>query len=245
MSKALFTRLIAAPLSALLATCMMQAQQTTAQPGQKVSGSASEATSEPTLADTFDFMNRTLEADSSASMKSLGSCEVSLVRARIEYVMVVSGTKKIPGNYQTGVPDHYEYLWNVYDTTHLRTDFNLKDIDPNSIVANEVYSPKIIADRPDHTDAHLPPYDRSTVSFGTANMAKTVHQMDFVDVKATMFNGASGGEVAFLLEPGSTKRLQQDKIGDFVVFESNNRAVRFVKAFKHAVELCGGKPSIF
>ena len=246
MSKARFSGLIAAPLIPLLAICWMQAQQTTAPPGQKASGAASQATPEPTLAETFDFMNRALDADSSGSLKSLGNCDVSLIRERMEYVMIVSGTKKVPGDTASGTTDHSEYLWNIYDGgSHLRTDFNLKDIAPESIVVSKVFSAKIIADRPDETDPHLPPHDRSAVFFHTANMLTTIHQMDFVDKKATEFNGPSGREIVFLLEPGSTRRLEKDNIGDFVLFESNDRAVRFARAFKHAVDLCGGKPSLF
>jgi len=185
-------------------------------------------------------------------MTASGGCNVSLVRYHLGNDVIPSGTKKVPGNYQTGVPDRYELLWAVIDPSgHLTSDFNLKDIDPDSIKVGEVFSIEIIANRGDPTDPHLPPKDRSMVTFTTSNLLKSIHKRDFVDgdtiKKARDESGheSGTGDIGFLLEPGTSNRLAKDEQGDILQFHRNDLAVRFGKAFKHAVELCGGKPSAF
>jgi len=211
-------------------------------PSQQQGGEA------PSLSDTLDFINRALKDDSAGSMNAIGDCEVSLFHEHLENITIPTGRlKKVPGNYQAGIPDRYEPEWAFIDpSTHLRSDFNLKDIDPDSIKANEVFSIEIIANRGDPTDPHLPTPDRSIVMFSTANLAKAIHETNFID-EDTVKNAAKdgSGKITFLLEPGTSNRLEKDESSEMLLLENNDLAGRFAKAFKHAVELCGGKPSAF
>jgi hypothetical protein len=208
---------------------------------------------QPSLSDTLSFMNRSLEEDFAGSIESHGDsgCEVQLIRYHSEKVTIPHGLHKVEGNPRMGIPDRHSYEWAIIDpATHLRSDFNLKDIDPESIKANEVWSLKAIADMPDKFDPNLPHPDRSIVFFKTSNLIKAIHARDFVDestVKQAIDKAGKGGfgEPGFLLEPGTKTRLAKDQTGDIFLMESNNGAIRFTKAFKHAVELCGGKPSAF
>jgi hypothetical protein len=224
--------------------------------GEQADSPSGGAKSSPSLADTLAFINRVLEQDSAGTlleqdsagtMESASGCNVSLIRQHLENVTVPSGTKKIPGNYQTGVPDRYEYEWMVIGpATNLRSDFNLKDIDPDSIKVLKVFSIEIIASREDRTDPHLPEPDRSIVMFSASNLVKAIHQRDFVDEETTRNLPDNGtGEIGFLLEPGTSTRLAKDESAGVLLIRSNEWATRFASAFKHAVELCGGKPSAF
>jgi hypothetical protein len=215
-------------------------------PGDLVPSQQKVVSDSPPLSDTVDFMNRVLADDSAGTMTSSGGCDVSLVRQRLGDVTLPSGAKKVPGNYQTGIPDRYEYLWRVFDpASHLRSDFNLKDIDPDSVKVIEAFSIETIAHRGDSTNPILPSKDRSIVSFSASNLAKAIHQTDFVDRNTIKNKHENGTEIGFLFEPGTSSRLAKDRNGDLLLFENNGMALRFTKAFKHAVELCGGKPSAF
>jgi hypothetical protein len=221
-------------------------QQSTSEAGEQVGNATGGVHSSPSLADTLDFINRVLGDDSAGVMKNNGGCSVSLIREHMEKLTIPVGQTKVPGNGGIGTPDHFELRWAIIEpAASLRSDFNLKDIDPESIKVNEVFSIKIIADR-DKTDPHLPPPDRSIVMFDASNLVKSIHQTDFVD-KGTINNTHENGigEIGFLLEPGTKNRLAKDATGDLLLMESNGRALRFAKAFKHAVELCGGKASAF
>jgi hypothetical protein len=215
--------------------------------GGQNDGTMGGAKSAPSLTETLTFINRILEQDSAGSMESSSGCDVSLIRQHLENVTIPSGTTKIPGNYQTGVPDRYEYLWTVISpATNLRSDFNLKDIDPGSIKVDKVFSIKIVANREDQTDPHLPEPDRSLVMFSASNLVRAIHQRDFVDegtIKNHPDNGT--GEIRFLLEPGTSQRLSKDESASLLLIQGNEWATRFANAFKHAVELCGGKGSAF
>lgn len=204
-------------------------------------------TDSPSLTDTLDFINRVLADDSAGVMKNSGGCDVSLLRERTGDVTLPDGMKKVPGNYQMGIPERYEYLWTVFDpASHLRSDFSLKDIDPDSIKVIEAFGIETIANRGDPTNPVLPSKDRSVFSFSTSNLLKSIHETDFVD-RGTINNAHKNGpgEIGFLLEPGTSIRLEKDGSSDLLLFQSNRLAIRFAKAFKHAVELCGGKPSAF
>ena len=215
--------------------------------GEQADSPQGGAKSAPSLAETLTFINRVLEQDSAGTMESASGCDVSLIRQHLENVTIPSGKTKIPGNYQTGIPDRYEYEWMVISPArNLRSDFNLKDIDPESIKVVKVFSIKIIDSREDKTDPHLPEPDRSIVEFGASNLVNAIHQRDFVDEGATENPPDNGvGEIAFLLEPGTSRRLAKDESAGLLLIQGSEWATRFASAFKHAVELCGGKPSAF
>jgi hypothetical protein len=221
------------------------AVQSAGQQADNPSGGAK--SSSPSLTDTLTFINRLLEKDSAGTMESSSGCEVSLIRQHLEKVTLPSGKNKIPGNYQTGVPDRYEYEWMfISPASNLRSDFNLKDIDPDSVKVVKVFSIKIIASKEDKTDPHLPEPDRSIVLFSASNLVKAIHQRDFVDEGTTKNLPDNGiGKIGFLLEPGTSTRLAKDESAGLLLIQGNEWATRFVSAFKHAVELCGGKPSPF
>lgn len=202
----------------------------------------------PSLSDTLDFINQALKEDSAGSMNEIGNCEVSLFHEHLENIAIpTGGLKKVTGNYQAGIPDKYEPDWAFIDpATHLRSDFNLKDIDPDSIKADKVFSLKAAGNSGDSSNPRLPTPDRSIVMFSTANLTKAIHETDFIDEDTVKNADTDGsGKISFLLEPGTSNRLEKDESSEMLLLENNDLAVRFAKAFKHAVELCGGKPSAF
>lgn len=114
---------------------------------------------QPSLSDTVSFMNRALEQDNAGLIENNG-CEVTLTRYLLGDVLNPVGLKKVEGSYRIGIPDRYEYTYGIIrPAEHLRSDFNLKDIDPDSIRADEYFNVKTIADRPDKFDLNLPPRD--------------------------------------------------------------------------------------
>jgi len=167
------------------------------------------ASADPSLADTVAFMNRVLEDDGAGAIRTAGNCELLLVRYHLGNVTLPDGTIKSPGDYDKGVPDRYEYTWSIVDPSfHLDSDFNLKDIDPNSIKVNEAWSVEVIASREDKFNPHLPSKDRSLIMFGTSNLVKVIQQTNFVDhVAVANAHETGAGDISFLLQPGTTDRL--------------------------------------
>jgi hypothetical protein len=223
-------------------------QTTGAEAMQPQSSTSQSARSDgPSLTDTVAFMNRILEDDGGGAIRTAGNCELLLVRYHLGNVTLPDGTTKFPGDYDNGIPDRYQYTWSIIDPSlHLDSDFNLKDIDPNSIKVNEVWSVEVIDARQDKFDSNLPSKDRSLITFGTSNLVKAIQQTNFIDhVAVANAHETGAGDISFLLQPGTTDRLSKYASGDLFLIYSNDRAVRFAKAFKHAVELCGGKPSAF
>jgi len=234
---------------ALMVLAFSAVGQTTGAGAMQAASSPSQmaANAGPSLADTVAFMNRVLEDDGAGDIRTAGNCELLLVRYHLGNVTLPDGTTKFPGDYDKGIPDRYQYTWSIIDPAlHLDSDFNLKDIDPNSIKVNQVWSAEVIAAREDKFDPNLPSKDRSLIMFGTSNLVKAIQQTNFVDhVAVANAHETAAGDITFLLVPGTTDRLSKYASGDLFLMYSNDRAIRFAKAFKHAVELCGGKPSAF
>jgi len=66
-------------------------------------------------------------------------------------------------------------------------------------------------------------------------------------VDAETVNSAKKVNVVFTPPAGATgdKFSNEPQTGVALVFDNGDHAKRFVKAFKHAIQLCGGKPSAF
>jgi hypothetical protein len=233
----------------IVVTLFALGQTTGAEGIQAETSPSRQATSDsPSLADTVAFMNRVLEDEGAGDIRTAGNCDLLLVRYHLGNVTLPDGTTKFPGDYDKGIPDRYQLTWSIIDPAlHLDSEFNLKDIDPNSINVNEVWSVEVIAAMEDKFDTrHLPSKDRSLIMFGTSNLVKAIQQTNFVDhVAVANAHETGAGDISFLLQPGTTDRLTKYASGDVFLMYNNDRAVRFAKAFKHAVELCGGKPSAF
>lgn len=214
---------------------------------QQVENTNRKTDSQPSLTETLDFMNRVLADDVSGEIRAndSNSCQISLYHYRREDITIPVDTIKVPGNYGAGIPDRWEYKWAIVAPVRgLRSDFNLKDIDPESIKADGAFSIEIIAKRTDKYEAHLPDDDRFIVHFETSNEVKAIRATDLVD-ESTVEKAKDGGQLGFLLEPGTTRRLVKDEHSDMFMMINRDRANRFAKAMRHAVELCGGKKSAF
>ena len=101
--------------------------------------------------------------------------------------------------------------------------FRLGTIDLDSIKSKPVPSTQFIQER--NVDEH--PYalkqpDLMAVTFTTSDSEKTI-------------------EIGQVHDGASSPVFDQKLAMELLVFESKDRAERFVTAFVHAVELCGGK----
>jgi hypothetical protein len=115
---------------------------------------------------------------------------------------------------------HYKFTWTVARTNDSFAIFDLADIDPGSIKSTGVHSPEAI------TRAHL---DENPGDFKST--------LDLTLVTFSTHN----------LEPSIYFDLNNDRGTTMLVtvFQSKDRAERFVTAMKHAVTLCGGTDSEF
>jgi hypothetical protein len=103
--------------------------------------------------------------------------------------------------------------------------FNLRDIDPSSILSKE-----------------------PTGSFGPLKKKTYHYNIAAVEVDFSTTDGADSMEVTFPHAPGPATPVKKHKCCDYFgsgIDLKPEYALRFVKAFRHAVELCGGKPSAF
>jgi hypothetical protein len=139
-----------------------------------------------------------------------------------------------------GVRDHGGLL--VAETWDTTTDsFSLEDIDPSSIAIEDACAPVADGWGP---AMNCEDEQGKAVRFSTTNNVKKIH-----------FNGVGWGRVdekrrEALGTEAVEKIEKENKFGydtyttDYL-FHDHAYAVRFMKALRHAVELCGGKPSAF
>ncbi len=111
--------------------------------------------------------------------------------------------------------------------------FHLKDIDPASITAA----------KEDMTLARV--WVAGTVQFVTADDKPAIH-FQTTQWKVADYHHTSKDNFDFCIGPDkSCEKKDELHTGVQIGVDSLEFAQRFAKAFRHAVELCGGKPSIF
>jgi hypothetical protein len=197
--------------------------------GQDLSATASRNSQEgPTLQETIAFMNKSV-APERGYVTSANGCELYLTR-NSRYLFGLVTSVYIKSKDESGI-EHYGFRWSIYEETPRVARFKLGAIDPDSIVSKAVPSPAFIKehDVDEHPD-ELKESDLVVVNFSTANSEKSIEIGTFKNL-----------EVGKPVSPV----FDQEKALDFIVFESKDRAERFVTAFVHAVKMCGGKSSAF
>jgi len=147
------------------------------------------------------------------------------------------------------------FLLGKHFMMHAVDSFNLKDIDPNSISIEN-------ACEPFETSAGPSTGWNCEDKQGKFLIAKTVNSESKIHEESTGLSWKSGytpedggklveqlckklpGNGAYCDEP-ERKNKPSDLTSIELGFSTPEYAKRFAKAFKHAVTLCGGKPSAF
>lgn len=182
----------------------------------------------PTLKETIAFMNR-LVAPEGGYVTIVSDCELYVTRNR-RYLFALATSTYVKSKDDYGI-EHYGFKWSIFEEPPHVARFKLDSIDPDSIVSKAVPSPKFIKehDVDEHPDELKEP-DLMVINFSTTNAEKSIEIGNFKDL-----------EVGKPVSPV----FDQKRALDFIVFESKDRAERFVTAFVHAVKVCGGKSSLF
>jgi hypothetical protein len=182
----------------------------------------------PSLAETIAFMNRSVSQESSY-VTSANTCEVSILRNHL-YVFVLPSSTYVKSVDSYGA-SHYGFKWDTIEEKYQLIQFQLSDIDPDSIKSKAVPSEQFIKSRDiDANPKELDSPDLVMVMFNTRNSENLIQR----------------GGLKKTVDGQSLEANFEQKINfSFIVFESKDRAERFVTAFKHATKLCGGKSSDF
>jgi hypothetical protein len=170
----------------------------------------------PSLKDTLQWMQNTL--DSGAGSLYINTGKDGSVEKR-ELTMPDAKSCVVSFAYQTGPLEKNSY--GIIDKPKFQQleKFNLKDIDPTTVEAG----------KPIHTKAGDKPAD----AMGP-----------YVSFSATTRDNAKLISAFMTLHPAPG--AQESYTTESLIFElPYPYATRFTKAFKHAVLLCGGKPSSF
>ena len=185
----------------------------------------------PSLEETVRFLNDSVHPEGSF-ISGLPGCAIEFVRNTQHTVLMPSGmgVKSVDA---LGTK-HYElkYLTLTESKSPHAALISLADIDPTSIKSGPALSAEFIArEHPSENHDALNHPDLSVVLFNTRNHETSIKLASSTDDrKHLVFKG----------EPTN---------GEFIVFENKeahkDRSERFVTAFVHAVNLCGGKPSDF
>jgi len=182
----------------------------------------------PTLQDTIAFMN-TMVAPEDGFIDSINDCEFTGVRNR-EFVFGFVTSTYVKSKDEYGI-EHYGFKWTFYADSQRFIRFKLGDIDPDSIKSKR--HPSLAFVKEHDLDEHPEKIDQAdlfVVEFFTPNYEKKIEIGSIKDIG----DGKNKSPV-----------FDQKRGGDFFVFESKDRAERFVTAFVYAVKICGGKSSMF
>lgn len=181
----------------------------------------------PSLEVTIAFLNDSLtpQGDSVTS----AHCVVGLYQSS-EHLVATPEEFKVVKVDPNGM-EHYGFTWHMFLVNPGFTQFDLKDIDPSSISSHGLASTKFIKEHDinDNPKALDRP-DLSLVTFRARNSRQVVAH---ANIPEHTKDGLAGINLDRHSDEGS------------IVFESQDRAERFVTALKHAVELCGGTASDF
>ena len=181
----------------------------------------------PTLAQTISFLNNSV-APEDGYVSAAKDCELYFTRNRLFTLAIPAGTY-VKSTDQFGVA-HYGFKWTIVEEPPRVYRFDLAKINPNSINSKPVPSVAFVKEHgaDDHPDELKSP-DLDLVTFSTANDEKVIEVGHFED-------GADGSPSPVFDRKASMEML---------VFQSQDRAERFVTALVHAVQLCGGKGDLF
>jgi hypothetical protein len=182
----------------------------------------------PNLDETISFMNNSVGPEDSY-VTSVNDCELYVTRNR-HYTFALPQSTYVKSTDGLGIP-HYGFKWLIVEEPPRVARFRLSTIDPNSIKSKAVPSAAFVKehDVDEHPEALKHP-DLLLVRFEAANSERTIEEGHF--------KGSDDGSSA-------TPVFDQKQSMDVLVFESQERAERFVTAFVHAVNLCGGKGDLF
>jgi len=185
----------------------------------------------PDLKETVDFMHRMVTPE--GRKIEAKECFVTMTNTTLYPFLIPSGTKLV--RTADGL-EHCEFTWTLKKPLEAFAGFNLADIDPSSIKSQGAFSPEVVArdhEKLDHLDprAFKRAADLTTVWLFTRDGHTSIH-VTLVD--AHMADSA-----------GQVVGIDAYKTSLFIVFESKDRAERFVTALTHAVQLCGGRASDF
>jgi hypothetical protein len=195
----------------------------------------SSVAAQPTLYDTISFMDRSVRPEESYisfDSPEQPSCNIDIVRNK-HYLFFGASETYLKSTDALGV-EHYGFHYAVMQEWPPVRVFliPLSSVDPDSIKSYGAVSREFIGrELPDENPGALKNPDLTIVFFNTRNKEKTIKALT-----DTVYNFGNAPEKSTNVEnaPGGT-----------LVFQSKDRAERFVTAFGHAVKLCGGKPSDF
>jgi S1-C subfamily serine protease len=183
----------------------------------------------PSLDDTVKFLNDVVQPDAASSVVADPNCEIEMLNNALPTLMLPSGGVHVSRVDASGIK-HYELNYSKlkFATPRYSVIF-LSTIDPTSIKSYPAFSEELIArERPgDENPDGLKHPDLTVVRFDTRNKELTILQGTRQESEGGMFI------------------TDKTASAELVVFQSKDRAERFVTAFVHAVNLCGGKPSDF
>ena len=121
--------------------------------------------------------------------------------------------------------------WHVYVSYPEAAKFNLHEINPSSIHSTGILSTDYaLAHKEDAYEKLLTSTDLYFVFFEARNGFNAIEVSTFKDQAKT---------------PVTEVHFEEKRKGGSMIFTSKDRAERFVTAFKHAVDLCGGAPDDF
>jgi hypothetical protein len=188
---------------------------------------ASAKTEGPTLAETIAFMNKSVAPEDSY-VSTPNHCEVYVTRNRLYRFAIPAGLTTTTD--PSGVA-HSKIRWMIVKEPAQIVRFNLEFIDPTSINSRPVPSIEFLKSHNlDDHPSEREETDLTLVSFQTADEMKSI--------ETGYLNISNDGKN---VSPVFDRRVSMG----IIVFESKDRAERFVTAFVHAVNLCGGKASEF
>jgi hypothetical protein len=181
----------------------------------------------PDLKATVEFMNRMIEPEHRI-ISMANECELEIVNNWAYSLALPAGTTQKVDEH--GIP-RWEFTWIVREEKYQIERFPLQDIDPTSIKSNPAFSSDFLKAHHPVQPSDLKHPDLRFVQFVTTDLKKSIELGGFKD-------SGRGDRTAVFDASVSTSSW-------FAVFESTDRAERFVTALVRATKLCGGKPSDF
>lgn len=184
---------------------------------------------QPNLDETISFMDGSVRPENTYIALEKNHCAIEIARNK-HYTFVLPHGTHVKSVDAYGVK-HYGFTYAVIQELP-SSNFvwiSLSSIDPDSIKSYGAFSGEYITrEHPDENPSALKHPNLTVVDFGTRNQEKTIREGSSLSDNGTIvFN-----------EKGSFSH-------GMLVFESQDRGERFVTAFVHAVNLCGGKTSDF
>jgi hypothetical protein len=199
--------------------------RTTTETTAAVDNSQPDAKSGPSLNETLTFLDDSLKLEEGTF--SGHGCEV----ATTQLSNIIWGVQEGPElKTEKDGSSKVVYGWHVYQQKPVMNGFSLKDIDPASIVSGGVFSIDFMKTHNVFDNPQAPRNaDLTFVLFKTRNEKQDIRF----------------GSVPDAPKDGDYVPFDQSTSSGRFFFHQQERAERFVTAFRHAVVLCGGKTSDF